>query len=141
MTGFYIPSWNFIPVNDEDMSKLLFQIAGKSRDDGAPARKRPREEDSDLPITTTGDLLTPSDYEDTPLEVRRTSVDVAKVKSAQRESQKKVLADLDAFVARIKNGYLNNPCVYKDAFEDFVHQTKKFKTDAELVCALYTFGE
>ncbi|XP_038047808.1 uncharacterized protein LOC119721923 [Patiria miniata] len=142
LTGFYIPSWNFISVNDEATSKLLFEIAGSvEEEESTPSRKRPREDD----ISETDDFdQAPSEFDDTPLEARKlgTGAKQRKIKAVSpKVNQKKVLADLDAFVTRIKSGYLKNPCVYKDALEDFVHQTKKLKTDAELVCALYTFGD
>ncbi|XP_022109708.1 uncharacterized protein LOC110989545 [Acanthaster planci] len=140
LTGFYIPSWNFIPVKDEAMRELLFQIGGTMEEEKTQTRKRPREDE----VCETDDFdLAASEYDDTPLEERKMCKGTKRkgMVVSPKVHQKKVLAELDAFVARIKTGYLNNPCVYKDALEDFVHQTKKFKTDAELVCALYTFGE
>ena len=136
LTEFYIPSWNFIPVNDEAMSKLLFEISGMIEEENVQTRKRLREE-TDIPEVEDFDQVASED--DIPLEARK--VETKPVGKPQKAQQKKVLSDLDAFVSEIKGGYINNPCVYKDALEDFVRQTKKFKTEAELVCALYTFGE
>ncbi|XP_033641438.1 uncharacterized protein LOC117301526 [Asterias rubens] len=136
LTGFYIPSWNFIPVNDDAMSKLLFEISGALAEDSNSRRKRHREESDVNDVEGSARVAL---EEDVSLETRRSKV--TPVGKPYKAHQKKVLEDLDAFVTRIKNGFLNNPGIYRDALEDFVQRTKRFTSEAELVCSLYTFGE